>query len=43
MEKTGGDWVFKGAPGALRKVGERWVLVGLGRAGDEIGVSVFSP
>jgi hypothetical protein len=43
LEKRSDAWLFKGAPGELRKVGDHWVLVGLGRAGDEIGVSVFTP
>lgn len=42
LEKKDGAWVFKGAPGTLRKVGERWVMIGL-VPGDAIGVSVFTP
>ncbi|OJT17345.1 hypothetical protein BO221_45310 [Archangium sp. Cb G35] len=42
LEKKDGAWVFKGASGTLRKVGERWVLIGL-MPGEAIGVSVFTP
>ncbi|WNG51483.1 hypothetical protein F0U60_50660 [Archangium minus] len=43
MEKKDNAWVFKGAPGALRKVGERWVMVGMPKAGEGLVVSVFTP
>lgn len=43
MEKKDNAWVFKGAPGALRKVGEHWVLMGAPRSGGELAVSVFVP
>ncbi|MFY0530113.1 hypothetical protein ACN28I_45430 [Archangium gephyra] len=43
MEKKDGAWAFKGAPGTLRKVGDRWVMVGMVGAGDGIGVSIFTP
>jgi hypothetical protein len=43
VEKKDNAWVFKGAPGALRKVGERWVLMGAPASGGEIVVSVFVP
>jgi len=43
VEKKDNAWVFKGAPGALRKVGERWVLMGAPASGGAIVVSVFVP
>jgi hypothetical protein len=43
LEKKDNAWTFQGAPGALRKVGERWVLMGAPRSGGELAVSVFVP
>ncbi len=43
VEKQDTAWVFKGTPVALRKVGERWVMVGAPRTGDGILVSMFAP
>jgi hypothetical protein len=43
VEKKDTAWVFKGTPITLRKVGERWVLVGAPKAGDGILVSIFMP
>jgi hypothetical protein len=41
VEKKDGAWVIKG--GAIRKVGERWVVVGAPRGGEGIIVSIFVP
>lgn len=43
VEQKDTAWVFKGTPITLRKVGERWVLVGAPKKGDGILVSVFTP
>jgi hypothetical protein len=43
VEKKDNAWVFKGTPGALRKVGERWVMLGAPRIGEGIVVGVFVP
>lgn len=43
VEKQDTAWVFKGTPVTLRKVGERWVMVGAPRTGDGILVSMFTP
>jgi hypothetical protein len=42
VEKKDNAWAFKGAPNALRKVGERWVIVGVPRSGEGLLVSVFA-
>lgn len=43
VEKKEGAWVFKGAPGALRKMGDHWVLMGKPKSGGGLVVSVFVP
>jgi hypothetical protein len=43
LEKKDTAWVFKGTPIALRKVGERWVLLGAPKDGEGILLSVFVP
>ena len=43
VEKKDTAWQFKGTPSALRKVGERWVLVGAPKQGEGILVGVFFP
>lgn len=43
VEQKDTAWVLKGTPIALRKVGERWGLVGAPKTGDGILVSVFTP
>lgn len=42
VEKQGNAWVFKGSVGGLRKVGERWVMIGVPKTGEGILVSVFT-
>ncbi|WP_164017774.1 hypothetical protein [Pyxidicoccus trucidator] len=43
VEQQDTAWVFKGTPITLRKVGERWVMLGAPKNGEGILLSVFTP